>query len=208
MNIISVKGMIFMKKISTISEKRTSLSVYMVFIAAGIAIGAFLAKVPFCAGNSIINQYFLTPYEAVNPYYIIGRSFLFSAAIITAAFFFGASAVGQPFGISLLIYRGIGIGISTSSMYISMGSAAIIPVTVTVLPKAAAFSLITALSVRENVHNSCLIFSRCFGKGEQSPVKGGLKLWLIKYFVLIILSLIISSADGVIYFLFTSVSGN
>ena len=199
--------MIYMKQISTISEKRTSLTVYMFFIAVGIVIGTFLAKSPSLAGNKLINQYFMVPNEGVRISSLISGTFLLSFFIIVMAFFFGSSAFGQPFGIFLLLYRGIGIGISASSMYISSGAAAIIPVAVTVLPKAVAFSVIAALAVRENIHYSCHILSHCFFNREYETIKGGLKLWSIKLIVLIVLSLIISSADGTIYFFFTSVGG-
>jgi hypothetical protein len=197
-----------MKKISTLSEKRTSLTVYLMVIAVGIVTGAFLAKSPSLAGSCLVNQFFLVDTQEVSAVSLIVRTFSVSLLVVSAAFFFGASAVGQPFGIFLLIYRGTGIGISASAMYIYCGTAAILPVAVTILPKGIAFSVITALAVRENVHNSCLIFSRCFGRGEHETVKGGFKLILVKYAVLIILSLIISFADGGLYFLYTSVGGN
>ena len=199
--------MICMKKISTISEKRTSLTVYMMIIAAGIGIGAFLAKYSSLADNHFVNQFFLVSQNDTEVAALIAGNFLISSLVVTAAFLFGASAVGQPFGVLLLIYRGIGIGISSSAMYLSAGTKAILPVAVIVIPVAIAFSAVAALAVRENVHNSCMIFSCCFGRSINDGARLSLKLILIKYIVLVILSLIISFADGGLCFLYNSVGG-
>lgn len=193
-----------MKTVSTISLRRTSLSVYILFIITGMLIGTFIAKYTSLSSYVTINHFFLLPQDSLKASRLIIGTFLTSLCFITSAFFFGLCAIGQPFELLLLLYRGIGIGVSAASFYITYGKAGIAPVLITILPKATAFSIVTAVAAREGIRLSCSVFSYCFLRNEHTPPHGGIKMLIIKYSFLVLISLLISFADGTVYSLYLS----
>ena len=122
-----------------------------------------------------------------------------------AAFLAGLSAVGQPFGLLLLVYRGVGIGVSAGAMYALRGQDAILPVIITFLPIASAVSVISALAVRESVRNSGIIFSFCLSRSEDSYDRPSFRLYCVRFIVLIIFSIFASAVNEVIIRLYISV---
>ena len=187
-----------MKTVSTIALRRTSLSIYILFIITGVVIGSFIAKYTSLPSYVTVNQFFLLPKDGFNVFQLITGTFITSLCFVTTAFFFGLCAVGQPFELLLLLYRGIGMGISAAAVYMTYGKAGIVTVLITVLPKAVAFSLVTAVAAREGIRSSCAVFSYCFLRKEHDRPQGGVKLFMIKYSFLVLISLFISFADGAV----------
>ncbi|HOO08157.1 MAG TPA: hypothetical protein PLH83_16965 [Ruminococcus sp.] len=132
---------------------------------------------------------------------VFRNTFLSSAVFITAAFLGGLSAAGAPIGAGLAFYRGFGIGASAAGMYLSLGGAALPGVLVLLLPKAVAVSAVSLLAVRELFRSSGILL-RFFVLGETDLRKGSAKLYLLKYGVLLLLSLLISGADAAMNYFF------
>jgi hypothetical protein len=132
-------------------------------------------------------------------------TFLSLVLFVFAAFLFGLSAVGQPFGLALLIYRGIGIGVSVTTLYAVFGTGSVMRVLVLVFPKALAVSAISVLAVRETVRSSNSLLSYCV-KSEHDDNRNSIRLYSLKFVVLILLSLLISAADGGVNYLYSAVS--
>lgn len=191
--------MMRMKHISTFSDKtvsRTSLGAYIPVIMAGIAIGSLMIKNRTLASSVFINQYFISANAGLSAFSLALGSFLSSLAFTAAAFFFGLCALGKPFGALLLMYRGAGIGVSVALVYSCMGKNALLPLLVTILPKAVAFSISAILTVREVFRSSHIIFMYCIKGDTFTENTHSFRLYCIKFIVLILLSLIISAADG------------
>ena len=128
-----------MKNISTFNNKkdRTSLLFYMIFIIIGISMGAFIAGKSQMSASVWINQQLYTQsFSWSDSLHTFASLLLFLAA----AYFAGLFAFGRLFGLSLLVYRGIGIGVSAGLMYAMYARGAVIPVIFTFLPRAAAAS--------------------------------------------------------------------
>ena len=192
-----------MKQISTFNcqKKRTSLLFYMIFIIAGVFIGALIAGKNSLSASVLINQkLYLNAFSWHDSIYIFVSLFLF----LCGAYFTGLFVFGQVCGIVLLMYRGIGIGASAGLMYIIHGESAILPLILTFLPRATGIAFISAVAVRESVHNSKALLAFCvnsYDKGENSI---SFKLYCIRYIVLMIFSIFISVADGAIAYLYSS----
>ncbi len=186
-----------MKHISTFSENsrnRTSLFPYLSLIITGVVIGSFMAE-SSAAELSFFNQYFVPSDNNMSVFVHIKGTFVWSAIFTGCVFCIGLCAIGKLLGILGLLYRGAGIGMSVSYVYASCGKESLLSVAA-MLPKAVAFSVVAALSVREALRSSRNIFNYCM-KGE---VCNDNTLWFrsycIKFIVLMILSLFISAADG------------
>lgn len=204
-HILYKKGMMRMKHISTFYEnndKRTSLFVYTLLVIAGIAVGSLMIKNRDTAYSFLVNQYFVSTGDELSVFTLARGTFISSLIFTAAAFFFGLCALGKLFGAVLLLYRGAGIGVSVALMYSCMGKAAFLPVLITVLPKAVAFSVLSILTIRETFRRSHSIFMYCIKDEVCSDDAQSFRLYCVKFIVLILLSLIISAADGGLNYLY------
>jgi len=149
----------------------------------------------------MLHQCFLPGQCGSSFFTVAWNTFLSSALFISAAYFAGLFAFGQPLGIALLIYRGFGIGASSAALYSSEGIGAALKVTLQLMPVALAFTGVAILAVRELLRVSTTIL-RLWTIGELKNEKLiDLKLYSVKYAVLLLLSAIISLADGAVYIL-------
>lgn len=88
-------------------------------------------------------------------------------------------------------------------VYITSGAESFPSVLVLVLPKALVLSFIAALSVREALKLSGLLFAFLF-KDEFTDEKTGrtIKLYFIKFFVLMVMVLLVSVMDSLMNYFF------
>lgn len=132
----------------------------------------------------------------------IFRSTLVSSLIfIVVAFFSGLFAFGQPVGIALIIAKGAEIGISATLVYAEKGLSAFPAVMVLNVPKAVAISAVAVLAVREVWRSSSDIL-HFMVSGEHVSEQVNLKLYCLKYIVLIVIIFIISMADSLMNYIF------
>ena len=194
-----------MKQISTFNNKKggTSLLFYMVFIIIGIAIGAFIAEKSRLSASVWVNQILFTHSFSCRDSL---HTFISLLLFLGAAYLAGLFAFGRACGLALLIYRGIGIGVSAALMYVMYGKGAVLPVVFTFLPRAAAVAFIAAVAVRESVRNSRAILAFCMNRYDGSENSVSFKLYCLRFIVLIIFSILISAADGVVIHLYSSFS--
>lgn len=175
-------------------------------IIAGIAAGAVAAAVnrdTHISEHMWIHQYFAPVYSGNTILDVFRNTFLSSGVFLAAVFLMGFFAVGQPFGLVLLAYRGFGIGASVAQMYILSGTDSLPSVIALLLPKAMALSFIAALGVREMLKLSCALFSFLFR--DELPgdkMKRTVKLYAVKFLVLLVLVLIVSVFDSALNYFF------
>jgi hypothetical protein len=177
----------------------------MIFIIIGVAIGSFITVKHDISGSIWVTQGFMSVAEDVSVYAVIKRDFLSLIFFVSAAFLLGMSAVGQPVGFAMLIYRGIGIGASSATVYALLGKRGLMHIAVLILPKALAFSAVSILAVRELIRSSNLLFGFVFKRDIRDDNRNSIRLYAIKFLVLIIMSLLISAADGGAVYLYSAV---
>ncbi|MBR1593085.1 MAG: stage II sporulation protein M [Ruminococcus sp.] len=168
-------------------------------VIAGTAIGSFnygAGDIPF------LHQYFSPVYSGNTLTDVFGNTFMSLALFSAGAFIMGMFALGQPFGVLLLMYRGYGIGISASMMYYTMGFGAVPAVMILLLPKAVCTVIVSMLAVRELMRSSCMIFRYITGRGGDEPERRFFRLYCIKFAVIILISALISAADALMNYLF------
>ena len=194
-----------MKQISTFNNKKdgTSLLFYMIFVIIGIAIGAFIAGKSWLSASVWVNQMLYTQSFSWRDSL---HTFVSLLLFLGAAYLAGLFAFGRACGLALLMYRGIGIGVSAALMYVMYGKAAVLPVVFTFLPRASASAFIAAVAVRESVRNSRAILAFCMNEYDSSENSVSFKLYCLRFIVLIIFSILISAADGAVIHLYSSLS--
>lgn len=175
-------------------------------IVAGIAAGAAAVALNRDSGmtDSLwLHQFFAPVYSGNTVLDVFKNTFVMSGIYLSLIFILGFFSLGQPLGIILLVYRGFGIGVSVAQMYILSGMESLPSVIVLLLPKALALSFIAALGVREMLKLSCELFSFLF-KDELPDEKMGrtVKLYAVKFLVLLFLSLLVSIIDSALNYIF------
>ena len=144
---------------------------------------------PLCSGNTVLEVFL--------------NCFRMTGMFIGALFALGFCSCGQPLCGALLIYRGFGIGAAVAQLYMLMGMSALPVVFVLVLPKALAVSYITSLSARESLKLSGMQFMLVFRDVfPEEKMQRTVKLYCIKFLVLMVFVILISVSDSLLNYLF------
>ena len=196
------KGMMPMKNVSIYNgqvEKRTSLLLFAAVMIAGIIIGSVLRNTACFSKitSSVLNSF------TQNTTWLsqVKDTFVCLLLFAAGAFIVGSSIIGQPLAYGLLLYSGIYIGLITASAYQLYSKEAIFQVLTTVLPRAFSLTAVVILSVKEALRSSSYLFSFYLNGDVRENKRISLKLYLLRFLVIIILSLILSAASGVFFYL-------
>lgn len=193
-----------MKHVSYIKARdaRPLVTTLLALAVIGIAVGSVYQAVRSPGSSAKIHQYFAPVYRGTDLFEYMCRGFGISVLFLTAAFIMGFFALGQPVCCFLMVARGFGIGASGTMMYALHSTKAVMGMLLFVLPKAVLSVLICVLGFREAMKASSYTLSGWTPEGFTEHRKTDFKLYCIKFFVLIILSLIISAVDAAINFVF------
>ncbi len=167
----------------------------------GIALGSFFGN-PYNISSPLVNQFFSPVYSGNTPVEVFSNTFMSLFFFVLTAFLSGMSAIGQPVGILLLLYRGFGIGISTMSLYCQKGLSAVPAVVTLVLPKAIFSSAVSVLAVRELLRLSCRVMKFVTSGESTVSEEKSFRLYCVKFAVLCGMCVAISVADAVANYLF------
>lgn len=185
-------------------NRRACLMLLGIFIAVGIAIGSILEVQNYEAVKSPWIHQFFSPIKCGRtPLEMFVNFFLSSGIFIGIAFFIGLFAFGQPIGIAMLIFRGIGIGVSVAGMYEVYGADAFSAIMLLILPKAAISVIIDLLAVRELIRTSNILLGFIVTGEYHDDKRRSFRLYCIKFIVLIIISLITSALDTALNYAFS-----
>ncbi len=175
-------------------------------VIVGIAAGAVIAVIlgadrlgeakwlhqcfsPLNSGNTVLE--------------VFVNCFRMTGIFIGALFALGFCSCGQPLCAAFLIYRGFGIGAAAAQLYMLMGVSALPAVLVLVLPKAIVVSYITSLASREALKLSGTQFMLIFRDVlPEEKMQRTVKLYCIKFLVLMVFVILISVADSLLNYLF------
>lgn len=196
------KGMMRMRSISISNDKSikgTSLSVYILVIIAGIIIGAIVHNTPFYDNLPIkANVFFMQNCSVIAE---VRETFVCMLIFAAAAFLAGSSAIGQPLAYFLLLFSGIYTGYITASVYQMYGKNAFFIILTAVIPRSAALITVVILSVKEALRSSFYLFEFYFHGDVRENKRITLKLFCVRFLVIILLSLIFSAIAGAFFYL-------
>lgn len=129
---------------------------------------------------------------------------LFSSAFfyLLGAYLLGFSAIGQPFILLLPFFRGLGLGAFMGYFYVTYGLRGIGCCLLVVLPAALVALLALIIGCRESLRLSILLFSG-FRSGKSASLgRNTLKLYHLKFLILIVFALISAILGTVCILLF------
>lgn len=162
--------------------------------AAGVAIGSL--PVVSTAGESCpwVHQYFSPSLCGDTVSAIFAWTLLSSLIFLAAAFLAGTFVFGQSVGAALLVYRGVGVGVSVSAVYAEAGLRGLPAVAVLILPFALADLLLAVIAVREVMRSSNELLRFMLYGEKRSSERSSFRLYCIKFAVLALFSFVISLA--------------
>ncbi len=186
------------------NPKNRTFFIFMAFaLAVGILIGSLTAVSDgFPKDSPLANQYVSPLFSGNTLLEIFRNTFLSASGILAVIFCTGFFAVGQPFSLAMLIYRGFGIGFSTAFTYMAFGKSGFYITMLFIVPKILATSVIIMLAVRESVRLSNIIYGYIFRETVQENMGKYIRLYCVKFIILVLLVLITASADCGINYLF------
>lgn len=133
---------------------------------------------------------------------VFARSALPVCAMLLAMFISGFCAFGQPVQMLFTAYRGFAVGVSSALIYLELGIKGFPAVLLMILPFAAVSSLIVIIGSREAMSFSGCFADFAFGRKTNEICRPDVRLYGIKFIILIAAALISAGADSVItYFL-------
>ncbi len=135
---------------------------------------------------------------------IFTRSLSWTTFLLIMLMFSGFCSISQPAGIIILFWRGAALGVSVSYMYSIYGIKAAAISSLMILPHALSTSVILVYAAREALRLSNLsllyIIEKCSDEENFSPQ---VKLYFIRFAVLMLLVVISSAADCALTCFFT-----
>lgn len=189
-------------------RRKLSLGLLLLLMSGGIVAGTVTvcsAENLNAVNTSVFTQNLLKTTEEKTIIQIYLNSFMPLAAALIVQYLCGFSALGQPLTIAGIIYRGVSTGISASIFYLMLGIKGFLAILIMLFPFAAVSSMILILGARESIKFSNMFMSYALNKHVEDDRHSGIKLFTVKFIVLIVLSLLAAAADSLITYFFMGI---
>ncbi len=188
-------------------RKKVSFFFLLFVIMAGVIAGTVLVcvKSGWDGLRSIyVNQNLYKPYN-LSLAAVFARSALPICAMLLVMFISGFCAFGQPIQMFFTAYRGFAVGVSSALTYLELGIKGFPAVLIMILPFAAVSSLIVIIGSREAMSFSGCFADFAFGRKTNEICRPDVRLYGIKFIILIAAALISAAADSVITYFLSSI---
>lgn len=189
-------------------RRKLSLGLLLLLMSGGVVAGTVMV----CAADdlnaiskSIFTQNLLKTNELKTIIEIYLNAFIPLAVTLILQYICGFSALGQPLTIIGIIYRGISTGITASIFYLLLGLKGFLAILVMLFPFASVSTVILVLGARESIKFSNLFMNFALNKHIEEEKHPGIKLFTIKFIVLMVLSLLAAAVDSIITYFFTGI---
>ncbi len=128
-----------------------------------------------------------------------------TSALVILQFLLGFCAISQVVEISVLFYRGITLGISFAYTYSMYGKSAFGILLLMVLPHALITSVVLVLASREALRFSNSYICCLSGNVDDDMHESNLRLYVIRFIVLMLMVVVSAVIDSVITYLLTDI---
>ncbi len=185
-------------------KRRISLGIFLILVFLGIIVGTIIVGTSeniLWLNRLMFTNNMFKSWDKLSFLEQLFKDIVPLYAVLILQFFAGMFAFGQAFAVLTLIYRGAASGISAAIIYLVLGAKGFFAVILTVFPFAASSAFLVILGARESVRLSGNIAKYSFlQSGGNTPPD--IKLYSLKFGILLIFGLLFSSADTLItYFL-------
>ena len=122
-----------------------------------------------------------------------------------AAFLLGFFALGQPFSMFIMLFRGFGLGLAMGNIYTHHQAEGVLYCMVFIVPAAVLFTFVLVAALKDSIQFSNLFLASIFPRLGTAASGETLKFYCAKYAFYLLLILLISAFDAAINFLFSSI---
>ncbi|MBO5448629.1 MAG: hypothetical protein J5994_04815 [Ruminococcus sp.] len=189
------------------SENRKSG--FFAFLCGAALMGVLLGTVSYCCSDGVFLQKlglaqsdFIRSRMAMDYASLMAGSLWRTSLFIAAAFVCGLCAVGQPAAIALLVFRGMGLGLTMAQLYSTYGSSGILPAAGLILPGAVISTLAIVTAVRESVSLSNILLRISLSERQENGLLEPVKLYAAKFMVLEAAIAVSAGADCICNYIF------
>ena len=196
-----------MQHIQYVAGRGKKVHIYLLGIAvlSGLITGSVYQAVKAPYPSALIHQFFAPVYNSMKISDYVWDSFMQSVILLAVMFLLGFFALGQPFGVLLLFYKGFGIGASSAMIYELFGIKGAVSIVFLVVPKASAIILMTMLGARELIRSSNYTLS-CWTSHTEPNVNDNIfRLYCIKFLVLMLSAAVISGIDSAVNLVYVKI---
>lgn len=132
-------------------------------------------------------------------------SFSTNGLYLGVAFLLGFFALGQPFSVFIMLFRGFGLGLAMGNIYTHHQAGGVLYCMVFIVPAAVLFTFVMISALKDSIQFSNLFLASIFPKLGAVASGETLKIYCLKYAFYLLLILLISALDSAINFLFSSI---
>lgn len=189
-------------------RRKLSLGLLFLLMSGGVVAGTVMvcaADSPDTLNRGLFTQNLLKTPEIKTVIQIYLNAFLPLGTALLVQYLCGFSALGQILTAAGIVYRGVSTGIAASLFYMMLGIKGVAAILIMLFPFAAASAAILILGARESIKFSNLFMNFAFGKHDDEDRHPEIKLYTVKFVVLIIFSIVAAAADSVITYFFTEI---
>lgn len=196
------------KNISRLSNqirKITQFKVLLFVFVIGIIYGSLLLvfnKVPNTGQLFTITQQFINKRAEQSIVYTFIGSLNSSLVLILLLFLLGFFALGQPFSIFIPLFHGLGLGLSITYLYQTIGVKGLLYTLILILPAQIICTLALILAARESLRFSNKIFRLLIPSRYDEVITDDLKLYILRFLVIILIIISSSIVDTLCTFFF------
>lgn len=131
------------------------------------------------------------------------RSVSWTSFLLILLFVLGFCSISQPLELMVLLWRGTALGLSVSYMYSIYEIKGAVISALMILPHAVITSVVLVFAARESLRFSDLYILHIAGRDDESSSAPQLKLYIIRFAVLLTAALVSSFLDCALTYLFT-----
>ncbi len=196
------KSLLFSFRLSNMSLFKILLILFLLGMVYGALMVGF-GQAQTSDQLSILTDQFINKRAEQSIVFTFFNSFSSSMLLLFAAFLLGFCAVGQPGSFFIPLFRGLGLGLSTAYLYAQRGWQGALFTLILILPTAAISTFALLLASKESIRFSNRMFKMLLPDRFESDIDGDtLRLYLLRFFVLMGLIALSALVDTLCTFLF------
>lgn len=182
------------------------ISLLFAVVSAGILFGTMLFRGSTDKDiytSEFLSQGFIKFTHSQSVLDVFIRSLSWTSLLVILLFLMGFCCISQPTELLILFWRGTALGISVSYMYSIYGIKGAAVTALMILPHAAVTSVVLVFAAREAMRCSNLYMFHIAGKDMETEQPPQLKLYFIRFAVLMGVTVVSSAADCALTYLLT-----
>lgn len=178
---------------------------FLMFII-GMIYGALLSKAQsaeFLKSLNLITREYASAHEKQTLLKTLTSSFFSCCIFVVTPYLLGYSAIGQVASFFVPMFKGLGIGLTMGHLYLSYGLKGVSYSALIIVPQTVIGLFAILIGCRESIKLSCTFLGACSSKQVKPFSSETIRLYNIKFSVLLAIALLAAVVDVITVLLFS-----